>query len=164
MTTDPGLHILDFLRVAVTETTLMVRLKRSELFYQFDHCKNHLDGIVHLPCPCHKHKYSFHSVFCLILLEHPIIVEINFEQLCESLKRVQTPIEVLEDYIAPIFFFYFLRVNFTVFLLDQLDEVLQLNICIHFISCDSFQCSVSLQNYFNRLFVFPTLQESVIQI
>lgn len=73
-------------------------------------------------------------------------MKVNLEQRGQSLQRVQTSVKVLEHNLASVFFFDLIRVNFAVFLLDELDKVLQLHIRVHFVRCHCFQLSESLQH------------------
>ena len=97
-----------------------------------------------------------------------IVVEVNFQERGQSLQRVKTSVEVLKDDLSSVFFFDLIRVNFAVFFLDELDEVLELNICVHFVRGHSFQLGKSLKNSldwfpgllalfesFEQIWVFP---------
>ena len=73
-----------------------------------------------------------------------IVVEVNFQERGQSLQRVKTSVEVLEDDLSSVFFFDLIRVNFAIFLLYELDEVLELNIRVHFVRGHCFQLGESL--------------------
>ena len=57
-------------------------------------------------------------------------MEIDLEEFCQGLQRVQASIEVLEDDLAAILSLNLLRSPLTVLPLNQLDEVGQLDVSV----------------------------------
>lgn len=94
--------------------------------------------MVHFAGSSHEHNDGVDGVICFILFEKPIVVEINLQQLCQGLQRVKCSIEVLQNDVVAVLFFDFIRVDLAVLLLDKLDEVRKLNICVHLAGLDSF--------------------------
>ena len=109
-------------------------ISNLQLLDQFDYGQDHFNGVVHLTGACHEHDHRLDTIVGLILLKKPIVVKVDLQKLCQRLQRVQRPIEVLEHDLGAIFFLNFLGVHLAVFLLNELDEILQLHICVHLVT------------------------------
>ena len=131
---------------------------------QFNDCQNFFDSVIKFSSTSHQQKHAISIWGILILLVYLLIVELYTKQFGQSLQGVQAAVEVFRHNLSPVLVLNLVRVLLTISFLDQLQEVLQLHVCVHLVTIDCSESCIVFENLFDRLTILSALLKRIIKI